>query len=201
MGPASKTTPIMLMKSQSSAFHFGEIFPLCKSSDSGVIQHGLLTVCTHFCTPSNVWCIETHARPRAQSLLEKKCLPVEQGARTFFAFRANNHCRRPYLYALLDVCRCVTGVHCFIAHVCPAHNPSQTCRIDCTYCVVASVPITFICRHRWGSQQPWQLHCKKTSPFLLFLTFITKFLCWEERNWCPIGNYLRHDNTVFAEGP
>jgi len=62
----------------------------------------------------------------------KKCLPVEQGARTFFAFRANNHCRRPYLYALLDVCRCVTGVHCFIAHVCPAHNPSQTCRINCT---------------------------------------------------------------------
>ena len=48
----------------------------------------------------------------------KKCLPVEQGARTFFAFRANNHCRRPYLYALLDVCRCVTGVHCLIAHVC-----------------------------------------------------------------------------------
>jgi len=38
MGPArKKTTPIMLIKSQSGDFHFGEMFPLCESPDSGVI--------------------------------------------------------------------------------------------------------------------------------------------------------------------
>jgi len=111
MGPASKTTPII--KSQSADFHFGEILPLCVSPDSGVIQHGLLSVCTHFCRLSNAWCIH---RDTCKCSVLKKSLPLEEGAGTFFAFRASNHCSRSNIWPYMGVCRCVSA-QCFVAHV------------------------------------------------------------------------------------
>jgi len=111
MGPASKTTPIMLIKSQSADFHFGEKFSLC--------------ITRVWCYPSwFVNCLHPFLqtkqcvmyRDTCKCSVLKKSLPLEEEAGTFFAFRASNYCRCTYICPYMGVCRCVTA-QCFVAHV------------------------------------------------------------------------------------